>query len=123
MAPPEARKFVVRMTKADNDRRIRQEACHKIEAFIIDTREKAEFDQDFAGVTTPEERKEIRYCSAHRTDPNPSCINQIKSVRAFWDMRAMISSTVFHVLRAQDGAHPFLQRYVSRNRIVTGSEG
>lgn len=59
VAPPDARKFVMRMTKADNDRRIRQEACHKIEAFIIDTREKAEFDPEFATVTTPEERKEI----------------------------------------------------------------
>lgn len=57
--PPYSKKFILDVIKSDDDRRKRQESCHKIEAFIIDTRDLAEFSSEFAGVTTPDERKEI----------------------------------------------------------------
>ncbi|KAK8882724.1 hypothetical protein M9Y10_045365 [Tritrichomonas musculus] len=57
--PSNARSFIRKLMKADEDRRNRQEACHKIESFIIDNREKALYDDDFKAVTTEEERKEM----------------------------------------------------------------
>ncbi|OHS98693.1 hypothetical protein TRFO_08659 [Tritrichomonas foetus] len=57
--PSNARAFIRKLVKADEDRRNRQESCHKIESFIIDSREKALYDEDFQSVTTEEERKEM----------------------------------------------------------------
>lgn len=57
--PNDAKRFVNTIIKTEKDRKSRQESCHKIEAFIIDTRERTEFDNDFKLVTTEEERKEM----------------------------------------------------------------
>ena len=57
--PANSSQFVADMISGDEERRKREESCHKFEAFIIETRDQAEFDSEMKSVTTEEERLEL----------------------------------------------------------------
>jgi hypothetical protein len=57
--PPNSSFFVRRMINSFEERRNREKTCHEVETFIIETRDRAEFDSEMASVTTEQERADI----------------------------------------------------------------
>lgn len=57
--PPNVSTFFKSMMKTDEDRLKREENCHKLETFIIETRDAAQYSEEMFAVTTPEEREAI----------------------------------------------------------------
>ncbi|OHT14086.1 hypothetical protein TRFO_15618 [Tritrichomonas foetus] len=57
--PPNSSTFLSKMMRADADRLKREEACHSLEAFIIETRDAASYESEMFPVTTKKEREKI----------------------------------------------------------------